>query len=165
MILLGWKHLRNLFLKVSVATENILPTIEIHVRKEDTEGKPNQSLRPKTSRNRFIEELNFLSTRHIQTAWLIRKVPYAHHQAIIVSHVGTIHTHRPGRNPFSIESNTRSNTRFCKSSILLIEEQEVLDRIVGYRNIQPSIPICIENRKPKGLAGWYPRIDVSNLNA
>jgi len=151
-------HLLNLLFDMSVSGQDIEPSIEVVVEKEEPKFEKQSARRSKAFSNGLVGEHQGVFRRlgHIEGIHFIGEIADGDAQGTVRPKSRRIDAHGPTSLPVGVEGHTALGTHLLKGTIVLIGEDEVLDGVIGHYEVHPTVVIQIDRSHREGFGYGQP---------
>ena len=128
---------------MAIRTNDVRTPVQIDIDKQGAEFEFESRLRANSRRIRLVNKIHRVPTCHIQSGHFIREIADQNGQMFTVTKTGGINPHRPPCVALLIKSDVMQDGNFFKCSIPFVVKQEILNGVVGNKNIEKTIAIRI----------------------
>ena len=157
LVVLAGNDLVDLLLQMAVGGEHVQPAVEVVVEEEHAELQLQAGLRPQAVRRTTSSSNSRLfAGSPCETKKLVgslAKLPMTTATALSLRGRADVDAHRAAGRAVAAEGDARLAADFLELAVLLIVEDEVLDRVVGHDEVLPAVAVEIERHDAQGLAG------------
>ena len=162
---LAFLHLGNLLLEMAVGRQQVEPAVEIVVKKEQPKLQQQPAVRPDALSDRVVGKQKLIVwCGDIQRGHFIGEVADADSQRVVVPEPRHVDPHRAAYLAVVVEPDAADATHLGKRAVLLVFENEVVNRVVGHDEIHPAVPIEIHRRHSERLGHRHLRGARANLH-
>ena len=137
-------HFLNVVIDVAVGDENVLPAVEVVVKKEAAESQCQQGRAANFRARRFINKKT-LAFVVIERNHLVREIGDEHTGVAGMVVVGGVHAHAGARHTVFAESHSRNDRLLAEGAVAIVAIEFVRLRVVREQQIRPAVIVVIEN--------------------
>ena len=152
-------HLLDVIFDVSIGGQDIEPSIQVIVEKEETKLEEQSARRPETFRNGLVSEDQGIFCRlgHIEGIHFIGEIADGDAQRTVRTKTCRVDAHGPASLSVGVEGHAALGPHLLEGSIVPVGEDEVLDGVIGHYEVHPTVVIQIDRSHREGFGHGQPR--------